>query len=211
MDCACVASCYHQVSSQTNGRNIMNPLNLFSRDHRLRQRLEAMRPRLYRLAYSWTMNPALADDLTQDTLAKGLKKVSQLKNPAALEGWLFGILRNCWRDHYRSHRDMDELDHEQLTDGFTPEHHHEQQNIVTRVRSAIAQLAEGQREVLTLVDLEGFSYAEVAESLEIPIGTVMSRLCRARKALAEKLLALDTQEQTKMKTAKSVSHIRRIK
>ncbi|HEB55159.1 MAG TPA: sigma-70 family RNA polymerase sigma factor [Gammaproteobacteria bacterium] len=194
----------------------MNPLNLFSRDHKLRQRLEAMRPRLYRLAYSWTMNPALADDLTQDTLTKGLKKVAQLKNPDALEGWLFGILRNCWRDHYRSHRDMDELDHEQLTDEFTPEHHHEQQHIVTKVRSAVAQLAEGQREVLTLVDLEGFSYAEVAQSLDIPIGTVMSRLCRARKALAERLLSLDPPEQikqpeqTKKESPKKASHIRRI-
>ena len=193
----------------------MNPLNLFSWDRKLRQRLEAVRPRLYRLAYSWTMNPALADDLTQDTLAKGLKKVAQLKNPDALEGWLFGILRNCWRDHYRSHRDMDELDHEQLTDELTPEHHHEQQHIVTKVRSAVAQLAEGQREVVTLVDLEGFSYAEVAESLGIPIGTVMSRLCRARKALAEKLLSLDAQEQTnreltKKASAKKVAHIRRI-
>ncbi len=189
----------------------MNPLNLFSRDHKLRQRLEAMRPRLYRLAYSWTMNPALADDLTQDTLTKGLRKVSQLKNPDALEGWLFGILRNCWRDHYRSHREMDELDHEQLTDEITPEHHHEQQHIVTKVRSAIAQLAEGQREVVTLVDLEGFSYAEVAESLEIPIGTVMSRLCRARKALAEKLLVLEDPEQVNRKSGKKVAHIRRIK
>ncbi len=189
----------------------MNPLNLFNRDHKIRQRLEAMRPRLYRLAYSWTMNPALADDLTQDTLTKGLKKVGQLKNPDALEGWLFGILRNCWRDHYRSHREMDELDHEQLTDEITPEHHHEQQHIVTKVRNAVAQLAEGQREVVTLVDLEGFSYAEVAGSLGIPIGTVMSRLCRARKALAEKLLSLDASEKTSKATAKNVSHIRRIK
>ena len=189
----------------------MNPLNLFSRDHKLRQRLEAMRPRLYRLAYSWTMNPALADDLTQDTLTKGIRKVGQLKNPDALEGWLFGILRNCWRDHYRSHREMDELDHEQLTDEITPEHHHEQQHIVSKVRCAITQLAETQREVVTLVDLEGFSYAEVAESLDIPIGTVMSRLCRARKALAEKLLALEEPRLNSEKANKKVSHIRRRK
>lgn len=194
--------------------NLMNPLNLFNRDHKFRKRLEAMRPRLYRLAYSWTMNPALADDLTQDALTKGLRKVAQLKNPDALEGWLFGILRNCWRDHYRSHREMDELDHEQLTDELTPEHYHEQQHIVNKVRSAIAQLAEGQREVVTLVDLEGFSYAEVAESLTIPIGTVMSRLCRARKALAEKLLSLNASEQSEQNNkeqTKKTSHIRRIK
>ncbi|HEB85854.1 MAG TPA: RNA polymerase sigma factor, partial [Gammaproteobacteria bacterium] len=97
-----------------------------------------------------------------------------------------------------------------LTDELTPEHHHEQQHIVTKVRSAVAQLAEGQHEVLTLVDLEGFSYAEVAQSLDIPIGTAMSRLCRARKALAEKLLALDTPEQMKKEPVKKASHIRRV-
>ena len=168
----------------------MNPLHFFRPDHALRQRIENMRPRLYRLAYSWTLNSAVADDLTQDALTKALKKLSQLKNPDALEGWVFGILKNCWRDYLRSQREMDELDPEQLQHDNTPEKSHEQQHIVDKVRTAIANLPEGQREVLTLVDLEGFSYVEVADCLEIPMGTVMSRLCRARKSLTGKLLEL---------------------
>jgi RNA polymerase sigma-70 factor (ECF subfamily) len=166
----------------------MNPLNLFTRHHHIKEQLEALRPQLYRLAYSWTNNPVLADDLTQESLAKALKNVAQLKKPEALKSWTFGILKNCWRDHYRSKRDMDDVDNQVLTDNQTPEKHHEQQNIVDKVRGAVSELPEGQRHVLTLIDLEGCSYAEVAEILEIPIGTVMSRLCRARKGLADKLL-----------------------
>ncbi|MDR9435901.1 MAG: sigma-70 family RNA polymerase sigma factor [Thiohalophilus sp.] len=182
----------------------MNPLNLFSRHHHIKERLEELRPQLYRLAYSWTNNPALADDLTQETLAKALKNVAQLKKPEALKSWSFGILRNCWRDHYRSSRDMDDVDNEVLADNQTPEKHHEQQNIVDKVRGAVAKLPEGQRHVLTLIDLEGCSYAEVAEILEIPIGTVMSRLCRARKSLAGKLLEFQPE------SADNVASIRRV-
>ena len=166
----------------------MNPLTLFSRQHQDKQQLQALRPRLYRLAYAWTNNPALADDLTQETLAKALKNITQLKNRDALTGWVFGILKNCWRDHFRAQRDMDDIDTQELSDHSTPEKQHEQQDIVNKVRGAVTELPEGQRQVLTLVDLEGCSYAEVATILDIPIGTVMSRLCRARKSLASKLL-----------------------
>lgn len=182
----------------------MNPLNFFSRHHHIKERLEALRPQLYRLAYSWTSNPALADDLTQETLAKALKNVAQLRNPEALKSWSFGILRNCWRDHYRSNRDMDDVDTQVLADEQTPEHHHEQQNIVDKVRGAVSQLPEGQRHVLTLIDLEGCSYAEVADILEIPIGTVMSRLCRARRGLADKLLEFQPESRD------NVTSIRRV-
>ncbi|MCW9023630.1 MAG: sigma-70 family RNA polymerase sigma factor [Gammaproteobacteria bacterium] len=187
----------------------MNPLHFLRPDNALRQRIENMRPRLFRLAYSWTLNSALADDLTQDTLTKGLRKLSQLKNPDALEGWLFGILKNCWRDYLRSQREMDELDPEQLHHDITPEKNHEQQHIVDKVRAAIANLPEGQREVVTLVDLEGFTYVEVSDSLEIPMGTVMSRLCRARKALTGKLLELAPESNND--TLMTTPHIRRVK
>lgn len=182
----------------------MNPLNFFSRHHHIKERLEALRPQLYRLAYSWTNNPVLADDLTQEALAKALKNVGQLKNPDALKSWSFGILRNCWVDHFRSNRDMDDVDNQILADEQTPERHHEQQNIVDKVRGAVSELPEGQRHVLTLIDLEGCSYAEVADILDIPIGTVMSRLCRARKCLATKLLEFQPE------TAENVTSLRRV-
>jgi len=62
------------------------------------------RARLYRIAYAWTHQPALADDLVQETLTKAMQKTGQLRDPAASGAWLYSILTNCFRDHYRRHR-----------------------------------------------------------------------------------------------------------
>jgi RNA polymerase sigma-70 factor (ECF subfamily) len=148
------------------------------------------RPRLWRLAHSWCHNRALADDLVQDSLAKGLKNHSQLRDEDSLHAWLCGILANCWHDHLRAHRDMDdiaEIDEVQLVSDGSPEAECLQSEVVRRVRVAVAGLPVAQREVVTLVDLEEFSYAEVAAILEIPLGTVMSRLSRARGTLKKSL------------------------
>ena len=166
----------------------MNPLTLFCRSREFKQGLERSRPHLSRLAYSWSHDPALSDDLVQETLARALKNGYQLRDRGALDGWLFGILVNCWRDHFRRARPTEDIDNHPLTHNVTPEHEHERQRITDKVRQAVGKLPAGQRHVLTLVDLEGCTYAEVAEILEIPIGTVMSRLCRARRALADRLL-----------------------
>ena len=166
----------------------MMPITLLQKRRAFRQRIEAFRPRLFRLACSWCHNPDLADDLVQETLLKALKNAQQLRDDKAFESWLFSILNNCWRDHFRRRREIENIDNVVLIEEMTPSHHAEQQNIVDKVRAAVASLPAGQCQVLTLVDLEGLSYLEVAEVLDIPIGTVMSRLCRARKALAGKLL-----------------------
>lgn len=160
---------------------------------------------MYRVAYSWSRNAALADDLVQETLVKALQKAGQIRDPERTNAWLFAVLANCWRDHFRRTREMvdiDELDLERVDD-FTPEEGHAQSQLVRRVRSAIALLPLAQRQVLTLVDLEEFSYAEVAAVLEIPVGTVMSRLCRARRTLKTLLNEFAPQRAT-------VSHIRRV-
>jgi RNA polymerase sigma-70 factor (ECF subfamily) len=165
-----------------------NPLKFLCRTESLGRRLEQSRPRLYRMAFAWTQNPALADDLVQETLAKALHKSGQLRDPAALNTWLFSILSNCWRDHFRRNRETEDIDNVVLLHEDTPEHRHDDRQVVDRVRGAIARLPEGQRQVVTLVDLEGFTYMEVATILDIPIGTVMSRLCRAHNALRACLL-----------------------
>lgn len=168
----------------------MSILTLISRTRQFEQRMEESRPRLWRLAHSWCRNRALADDLVQESLVKGLKHHGQLRDEHALHAWLCGILANCWHDHLRSHRDMadvTELDEDCLVADGSPETDYLQGEVVRRVRQAVAALPVGQREVVTLVDLEEFSYAEVAAILEIPIGTVMSRLSRARNALKERL------------------------
>jgi RNA polymerase sigma-70 factor, ECF subfamily len=165
-------------------------LRLISRTRQFEERMEESRPRLWRLAHSWCRNRALADDLVQDALAKGLKSHNQLRDENALHAWLCGILANCWHDHLRSHREMAdvaEIDEAILIADGTPEADYLQSEVVRRVRQAVAALPVGQREVVTLVDLEEFSYAEVAAVLEIPIGTVMSRLSRARSTLKESL------------------------
>jgi len=146
------------------------------------------RGNLYRIAYSWCHNPALADDLVQETMAKALKNSNQLRDPKTLKAWLYRILSNCWRDHFRRSRDTVDIDDVVLVEHDTPDMRHDRQQVIQRVRAAITLLPMGQRQVITLVDLEGCSYIEVAQILDIPIGTVMSRLSRARKALKERLL-----------------------
>jgi len=167
--------------------------SLFSRTYNLQDQLQLFRPRLYRLAYSWNHNAALAEDLVQETLIKALNNAHQLRDPTLLHNWLFSILANCLRDHYRQHKEMDDI--EELEDYHyahenTPENAHAKAQVIERVRAAVDRLPLGQRQVLTLVDLEELSYIEVATILEIPIGTVMSRLCRARLAMKALLAEL---------------------
>lgn len=162
-----------------------------SRGGDFRERLDQSRRRLFRVAYSWCHDPALADDLTQEALTKAFASNSKLRDPKALDTWLFSILTNCWRDHFRRSRDLVDIDDITLSDEISTEQVHGQREVIGRVRSAIAELPIGQRQVVTLVDLEGFSYIEAAEILEVPIGTVMSRLCRARRALKALLLQAD--------------------
>lgn len=166
----------------------MKILDLFCRSAEFRHRLEESRNRLYRVAYSWCHDPDLADDLAQEALSKALKNGKQLRDPKALDTWLFRILNNCWHDFLRRRKEQDEFDEERYEHHDSPEVLNSRRETIERVQGAVAQLSSGQREVLTLVDLEGFSYVEVAEILDIPIGTVMSRLCRARRALADQLL-----------------------
>jgi RNA polymerase sigma-70 factor, ECF subfamily len=174
-------------------------LRFISRTRQFEEKLTASRPRLWRLAYSWSHNRAVADDLVQDALAKALDRHNQLRDHEALHGWLCSILANCWHDHLRGRKEMtdiDELDESELSSDNCPEGDCLQNEIVKRVRLAVACLPAGQREVVTLVDLEEFSYAEVAAVLDIPIGTVMSRLSRARVALREALKEQPAEQAT---------------
>lgn len=165
------------------------------------------RDRLYRMAYAWTHDPHLADDLVQQTVCKALGKHRQLRDLAAAEGWLFRILANCLTDHRRTKREV--LTDEELLgiDHRTPERLTQEQQLIRRVRRGVGQLPLPQRQVVTLVDLEGFAYAAVAEILDIPVGTVMSRLCRGRRALRELLRDI----RPGAKAANATASITRIK
>ena len=168
----------------------MSLLSFISRTRRFEEMLGECRPRLWRLAYSWSHNRALSDDLVQDTLAKALIKRKQLRDPERLNSWLCSIMANCWHDYLRQRRDVTDIDdvaEADLPTEESPEDGYLQNQMIRRVRQAVAELPLGQREVITLVDLEECSYAAVATILNIPVGTVMSRLSRARYALKDKL------------------------
>ena len=169
-------------------------LTLITNKRYIRGELEKRRELLYRLAFSWCHNPALADDLVQDAMVKALKNARQLKNPEAIKGWLSKILANCWYDHLRRTRETVDLDNLPYEETASSGDEHEQQDIVSRVRAMIAELPVGQRQVITLVDLAGFSYVEISHILDIPVGTVMSRISRARKALRAKLADYDPRQ-----------------
>jgi RNA polymerase sigma-70 factor (ECF subfamily) len=164
---------------------------MFNHSRLIRNELTQRRELLYQLAYSWCHEPALADDLVQNTMVKALRNGKQLRDPGAIKAWLTRILANCWYDHLRSKRDMTDIDELSGEHQLRTEDGNERQDMVDRVRQMIAALPDAQRQVITLVDLAGFSYAEIAEILDIPIGTVMSRICRARKALKVALAEYD--------------------
>ena len=155
-----------------------------------RERTKKIRASLLRVACSWCNDPTLADDLVQEALALALKKQHQLREVDKFESWMFSILSNCWRGHLRKQKDTVDIDDVVLYEPHETEGDILEMQIVDKVRHAISTLPNGQRQVVTLIDLQGFSYAEVAEVLNIPVGTVMSRLNRARQALKEQLLSL---------------------
>ncbi|MDH5326730.1 MAG: RNA polymerase sigma factor [Gammaproteobacteria bacterium] len=185
----------------------MNPI-FFKK--RVLEQIESRWDRMYRVAYAWTHDPHLSRDLVQETASRAIRKYKQLQDIQALDAWLFRILSNCWYDVCRQNKHLQELtDEHQLVDYRTPETDQYQNEVVRKVQSALTQLPLEQRQIITLIDLEGFSYSEVAEIVGVPIGTVMSRVCRARNKLKVVFETMDI--TSKPNAVKSSEHVRRIK
>jgi RNA polymerase sigma-70 factor (ECF subfamily) len=160
----------------------------------LKHEFAARRNKLYRIAYSWCHEVALSDDLVQETMFKALKNAGSLRDVNTMDTWLYRILINCWHDYLRvKGRNVELLD---MSDEVQSEHSdtYQQTQIVERVRDSVGRLPMPLREVVTLADFAGLSYSQIAEIADIPIGTVMSRLFRARKNLKEQLLDLERDE-----------------
>jgi RNA polymerase sigma-70 factor (ECF subfamily) len=153
----------------------------------LKGRIAERRERMYKIAFAWCGERHLADDLVQEAMFRAMDKCSQLRDPSRFDSWLYSILNNCWREHLRARRPIVDLDDQDLECTRCPERINASSELAERVIALMAMLPEGQRQVLALVSLEDFSYREVAETLDIPIGTVMSRLSRARRFLADRL------------------------
>jgi len=137
-------------------------------------------PHLRRYARALTRHEVEADDLVQDTLERALRKFSLWKQGTNLRAWLFSVMHNLYVNQARSKQDVTPMD----DDMDVPVGGRQEEGL--RIRDLSASLLElplEQREVLLLVGLENFSYEEVARTLEIPLGTVMSRLSRGRERL----------------------------
>jgi len=176
------------------------------RQKKLTRELCANRERLYKLAYSWCGDAMLADDLVQDAMKKALQCFDSLKDDSKLNAWISRIMLNLFRDWIRKQKETVDIDDVQLYGSSDPQQSLVRLDSAQYVRLCIQKLGENHRNVITMVDLMGFSYEEVSLALEIPIGTVMSRLCRGR-ILLRQLLETSNQYDASTKTAS----LRRVK
>lgn len=159
----------------------------FGRRRELQKQICAERDRLYRIAWSWCHDSYDAEDLVQETIARALDKLDTLRDHARLQVWLTQILANLRRDRYRRITPETGLETDTIVAGDDPESSVNRQQLARRTRHAIEKLSDDQRQVLTLVDVAEFSYADTATILDVPVGTVMSRLSRARRRMRELL------------------------
>lgn len=162
-------------------------ISLFSDGIAVREYAPLKWDKLYRIAFSWCHDPDFAADLVQETLSRALRSRERFPNEKAMEVWLFRIMNNCRHDHYRRYRETVDIDEMELVDAKTVEDEYHTAHTLERVRIAVAGLSEKYRRVFTLIAIEGLSYEAVADILDIPVGTVMSRLCRARQQLKTQL------------------------
>lgn len=143
-------------------------------------------PNLRRFALSLCRNPHVADDLVQGTCERAFSKQASFQPGTRLDAWLFRILRNLWIDRLRKEKNESQTDEINETTDWPDSHGDpvaETRLLLRQVSDLILKLPDTQREVLMLVCVEGLSYKETAEILDIPIGTVMSRLARARQEI----------------------------
>ena len=149
-------------------------------------------PRLRRFARSLARDAADADDLCQRALERALKARDQWQPGTRLDAWMYRITRNCWIDEMRSRARRSQTFVAEEAGASVSDSSHEdiERNLeMMDVGKAMAQLPEEQREVIALVLVEGLAYREAAEILDIPMGTLTSRLTRGRQALARRLEA----------------------
>ena len=151
---------------------------------------------LFATAMRLTRNRADAEDLVQDTYVKAFRHSGQFKRGTNLRAWLYTILHNTWRNQRRdASRDAVDVDSEQVEQlaagGIGGEQIETPERILMRstldadLQAALDALPEAFRQAVWLRDVEELSYAEMAKVLDVPMGTVMSRISRGRRALSE--------------------------
>jgi RNA polymerase sigma-70 factor (ECF subfamily) len=180
---------------------------------------------LYNAAYRMARNPQDAEDLVQETYLKAYKYYDKFEEGTNLKAWLFKILKNTFINSYRKKQQAPpKADFADIEESFentvrddSGQHRNPEEELLEKVldedvQHAIEELPHDYRMVVLLADLEGFSYKEIADILEIPVGTVMSRLYRGRRLLEEALLKYarehgyirEGDEPTKMRSRRDI-------
>jgi len=160
--------------------------------HAFERELLTLLPRLRRFARALARDSADGDDLVQTALERALKARDQWQAGTRLDAWMYRIVRNCWIDEGRARtRRAQTFAPEEAGENIgVPAHEDvERRAGMIDVARAMAELPDEQREVVALVLVEGLAYKEAADILDIPIGTLTSRLTRARQALVRRLEA----------------------
>jgi RNA polymerase sigma-70 factor, ECF subfamily len=153
--------------------------------------LIAVLPRMRRFARGLTGSAAEADDLVQAACERALNRTHQFQEGTRFDSWMFRIVQTIWIDQLRSRNIRKEASEDEAMHIGTDEavRRVEARLALQEVRSALQELPAEQRAALMLVTVDGLSYKEAADVAEVPVGTIMSRLARARIALQAKLEA----------------------
>ncbi len=174
----------------SQGQNLaQRPQPLIADESAVRRRfgdqLIALLPRLRRFARGLTRTPADADDLVQAACERALTRAHQFEEGTRFDSWMFRIVQTIWIDQIRAReirREESEIAEERLGSD-EPVRRIEARLALEEVRGAFATLSRDHRATLMLVTVDGLSYREAAEVAGVPLGTIMSRLARARVAL----------------------------
>lgn len=149
----------------------------------IQEQIVALLPRLRRFARNLARNPHDADDVVQIAVERALQRVDQWRRDARLDSWLFKIVRNAWIDEVRSRSRRSKIFLAEEAGADVGVSVMEGEIDRLSVDAAFGRLPEDQRMAVSLVLVEGLPYKEAAEVLDIPIGTLTSRLARGRDAL----------------------------
>ena len=158
--------------------------------NRFSDQLIAVLPRLRRFARGLTGSAVEADDLVQAACERALARQHQFQEGTRFDSWMFRIVKTIWIDQIRA-RDVrkEDGDTAERLGSDEPVRQVEARLALDEVRRAVDRLAPDQRIALLLVTVDGLSYKEAAEVVRVPVGTIMSRLARARIALLQQLEA----------------------
>lgn len=160
------------------------------RQQDIRNEIAELIPKLRVIARGFTGQAGMADDLVQSTLERALQRLGQVRDESRLDRWLYSILHSQWVDELRrSNRNQKKLVQFSIVQNIEQKNRDGAVSLCNSIdfERALARLVPEQREAITLVHLAGYNYAEVSEILNVPVGTVASRVARAMERLAEDL------------------------